>query len=65
MKNMKNNFYIWCETYHDILYNYYNKFCRLFDEEEKPTYLVFCKYCYENTKKSVKNGKSIAYINKN
>ena len=51
---MRNNFYEWCEHYHDILSYHFDKFdiFLLENKEEKPDYETFCRFMYDNTVKT-------------
>jgi hypothetical protein len=64
---MKNNFKEWYNAYYLILIPYYNSFCTLFENSEKPTITDFIYYCFINTSQTYNRFKNIkeAYIPSN
>lgn len=51
---MRDNFAQWARHYESYLVKYYNQLCLLFDsfKEPRPSYYYFCRFCYNNTKKT-------------
>lgn len=55
----------WAVHYHETLSEKYYEFCKMFSENEKPTYREFVLFVWSNTKKvhNPMNGKVQAKVN--